>query len=144
MNHGVSVVASTYSAVFVFEGLDAKNPIQSMARAYTSIFPNRSDSYKEAYLAARMREYAVDGVIHHEGRTSPEHSNVRYGLEQRLRRATGVRAIVIEADTHDLRLFSMDRAMRKLEDFIAIHEAVGHGGDAGSQPDRGRGAAARV
>jgi benzoyl-CoA reductase/2-hydroxyglutaryl-CoA dehydratase subunit BcrC/BadD/HgdB len=112
-----------------------------MARAYTSIFPNRSDSYKVAYLAAKMREYGADGIIHHEGRTAPEHSNVRYGLELKLRRATGVSGIVIEADTHDLRLFSMDRVMRKLEDFVAIHESAGARGGAWSHPDRGRGAA---
>lgn len=141
MNHGVSVVASTYSEVFVLDALDSKNPIESMARAYTSIFPNRSDSFKEVYLAAKMREYAVDGVIHHEGRTAPEHSNVRYGLEKRLRRATGVSGIVIEADTHDLRLFSMDRVMRKLEDFVAIHESGGARGGEWGHPDQGRGAA---
>ena len=137
MNHGVSVVGSTYGEVFVLDGLDAKNPIESMARAYTSIFTNRSDSFKEAYLAARMREYGVDGVIHHDGRTAPEHSNVRYGLEVKLRRSTGVRAIVIEADTHDLRLFSMDRVMRKLEDFIEIHEASGGNGLNQSGNERG-------
>jgi len=141
MNHGVSVVGSTYGEVFGLDSLDPKNPIESMARAYTSIFPNRSDSYKEAYLAAKMREYGVDGVIHHEGRTAPEHSNVRYGLELKLRRATGVPAIVIEADTHDLRLFSMDRVMRRLEDFIEIHQSAGSRGGARTHSDRARGAA---
>ena len=60
----------------------------------------------------------------HEGRTAPEHSNVRYGLEVRLRRTTGLQAIVVEADTHDLRLFSQDRLERKLRDFIEMREAA--------------------
>ena len=120
MNHGAAIVASTYCDLFALEGFDPKNPIESMARTYTSIFPNRSDNYKQEQLIAKLRQYGVDGVIHHEGRTAPEHSNARYGLEVSLRRATGLRSIIVEADTHDLRLFSMDRVMSKLGEFIEM------------------------
>ncbi len=126
LNNGVAIVASTYCGIFTLEGLDPKNPIESLARTYTSIFHNRSDAYKEDWLVSMFREYGVDGVVYHDGRTSPEHSNVRFGLEVRLRRATGLQAIVVEADTHDLRLFSQDRLERKLRDFIEIH-AVSNG-----------------
>ena len=78
-----------------------------------------------------FREYGVDGVVYHEGRTSPEHSNVRYGLEVRLRRATGLQSIVLEADTHDLRLFAMGDIERKLQDFIELEE-MKHDGAPGS------------
>jgi hypothetical protein len=47
---------------------------------------------------------------------------VRYGLEVRLRRRTGLNALVIEGDTHDSRLFSMSQVMQKLRDFIEIQE----------------------
>jgi 2-dehydropantoate 2-reductase len=127
MSHRVAIVASTYSSIFALEGLDPKNPIESMARTYTGIFHNRSDEFKEDYLISQFREYGVDGVIYHEGRTSPELSNVRYGLEVRLRRQTGLQAIVVEADTHDLRLFSMDRVERKLQDFIEMQELASEG-----------------
>ncbi len=123
----VAIVASTYCSIFKLEGLDPKNPIESMARAYTGIFHNRSDGYKEKYLLAKFHDFAVDGVVYHEGRTAPEHSNVRYGLEVRLRRQTDLHAIVVEADTHDLRLFSMERIENKLNDFIAIQESVASG-----------------
>jgi benzoyl-CoA reductase/2-hydroxyglutaryl-CoA dehydratase subunit BcrC/BadD/HgdB len=124
LNHQVAMVGSTYCSIFALEGLDPKNPIESLARTYTGIFHNRSDRFKENYLVSKFQEYGVDGVLYHEGRTSPEHSNVRYGLEVRLRRTTGLQAIVLEADTHDLRLFSMDRLQRKLDDFIETQEAA--------------------
>jgi len=143
MNQGVAIVASTYCEIFELPGLDPKNPIESMARTYTSIFSNRSDDHKKDYLVSKLSHYAVDGVVYHEGRTAPEHSNVRYGLEVNLRRATGLRAIVLEADTHDLRLFSMDRVVRKLDDFIEIHEAAaGSAASAGADRqsfEKGRG-----
>jgi 2-dehydropantoate 2-reductase len=127
LSREVAIVASTYCGIGALEGLDSKNPIESMARAYTSIFPNRSDVYKASYLMKQFAENGVDGVIYHEGRTAPEHSNVRYGLEVRLRRATNLPSIVLEADTHDLRLFSMDQIQRQLEDFIELQESMPQG-----------------
>jgi benzoyl-CoA reductase/2-hydroxyglutaryl-CoA dehydratase subunit BcrC/BadD/HgdB len=136
LRHQVAIVASTYCSIFHLEGFDPKNPIESMARTYTGIFHNRSDTYKEKYLLTKFNDYGVDGVVYHEGRTSPEHSNVRYGLEVRLRRQTDLYAMVVEADTHDLRLFSMDRIESKLSDFIELHNSNpgGSTGPGGSAP----------
>jgi hypothetical protein len=47
---------------------------------------------------------------------------VRYGLEVKLRRRTGLSALVLEADTHDQRLFSVNQIMQKLRDFIEMQE----------------------
>jgi benzoyl-CoA reductase/2-hydroxyglutaryl-CoA dehydratase subunit BcrC/BadD/HgdB len=124
LSEGVAVVASSYCSSFAFEGFAPENPIASMARAYTSVFHNRSDEHKMKILTSRFREFGVDGVVYHEGRTAPEHSNVRYGLEVRLRRVTGLPSIVLEADTHDLRLFSMDDVERNLRDFIELQESL--------------------
>jgi 2-dehydropantoate 2-reductase len=122
LNHRVAVVGSTYCNIAALAGIDPKNPIESMARVYTGIFHNRSDAWKEDYLVSHFNDFGVDGVIYHEGRTAPYQSNVRYGLEVRLRRRTGLHALVIEGDTHDLRLFSMNQIMQKLRDFIEIQE----------------------
>jgi len=122
LNHGVAVVASTYSSIAAQESIDPKNPIESMARVYTGIFHNRADAWKEEYLLNAFDDYNVDGVVYHEGRTSPYQSNVRYGLEFQLRRRSGLHALVLEADSHDLRLFSMNQIMQKLRDFIEMQE----------------------
>jgi 2-dehydropantoate 2-reductase len=122
LNHGVAVVASTYSSIAAQKSIDPKNPIESMARVYTGIFHNRADAWKEEYLLNAFDDYNVDGVVYHEGRTSPYQSNVRYGLEFQLRRRSGLHALVLEADSHDLRLFSMNQIMQKLRDFIEMQE----------------------
>jgi benzoyl-CoA reductase/2-hydroxyglutaryl-CoA dehydratase subunit BcrC/BadD/HgdB len=93
-----------------------------MARAYTGTFPNRSDDFKATFLSGQFKQYAVDAVVYHDGRTAPEHSNVRYGLERRLRRETGLPSLVLDADTHDLRLFSLSQIQRQLADFIGQQE----------------------
>jgi len=110
----VAVVASTYPRVFALEGLNRDNPIESMARTYTSVFPNRSREFKARQLAVDYRRYGIDAAVYHDARTCPEHSTVRYGLHLRLQRDTGVPPLVIEADTHDLRLVSIDQIRRQL------------------------------
>jgi benzoyl-CoA reductase/2-hydroxyglutaryl-CoA dehydratase subunit BcrC/BadD/HgdB len=128
LNHQVAVVGSTYCSIAAMPGIDPKNPIESMAGVYSGIFHNRSDAWKEDTLVNAFNDYGVDGVIYHEGRTTPSQSNVRYGLEVRLGRRTGLKALVLEGDTHDLRLFSMNMVVQKLRDFIEIHElATGPG-----------------
>ncbi len=122
LNSKVAVVGSTYCGISALPGLDPKNPIESMGRVYSGIFHNRSDAWKENQLIKAFNDYGVDGVIYHEGRTAPSQSNVRYGLEVRLRERTGLESLVIEGDTHDQRLFSMSQVMQKLRDFIEIQE----------------------
>jgi 2-dehydropantoate 2-reductase len=113
----IAIVGSTYAANWSFTGLDPNNPIDSLALAYLSVFPNRSREYKVRFLKSELQKYSVDAVVHHDGRTCPEHSNVRYGLHMRLQRDTGIPAILIEADTHDERLVSLDSLERQLIEF---------------------------
>jgi len=128
LNHRIAVVGSTYCRIAALPDFDPGNPIESMARAYTGIFHNRSDAWKEDRLVDAFNDFGVDGVIYHDGRTSPAQSNVRYGLETRLGKRTGLSGLVLEADTHDLRLFSMNQVMQKLRDFIEIQELAGSKG----------------
>jgi hypothetical protein len=43
----------------------------------------------------------------------------------RLRRRTGLQALVLEGDTHDQRLFSLNQIMQKLRDFIEMQSLSG-------------------
>jgi 2-dehydropantoate 2-reductase len=115
---GAAVVASTFSTVFTLPGLDADNPVESMAQTYTGVFGNRSEEYKTAFLAAKFERFGVDAAVYHDCRTTPEASHVRYGLAVRVQRRTGVPAFVIEADSHDPRLFSSERLQAQLAEFL--------------------------
>jgi len=125
-DHGVAIVGSTFCSVFALPGLDRNNPIGSLARAYTSVFGNRSEGYKTAYLAEKFNQLGVDAAVYHDCRTTPEASHVRYGLGVRAQRLTGVPALVIEADSHDVRLFSAERLQTLLTGFLEQH--VEHSG----------------
>ena len=118
---GVAIVASTYASSFALPNLDGNDPIQSMARAYMGVFENQPESFQASCLASRFVEYGVDAAVFHDCRTSPEESHVRHGLGVRLERLTAVPALVLEADSHDPRLFSAERIERQLGDFIEQH-----------------------
>jgi len=133
LEHQVAVVSSSYGHLFAVDGLEPDNPIESMARCYSGIYPNLSSSHKETFLRADLERFAVDAIIYHDGRTARKHSSVREGLQQRLFAANGVPYIVVEADTHDQRLFSLDSLDRKIVEFIEMTETRnGHPGTPGN------------
>ena len=115
---GAAIVASTFCSEFALSGLDANDPLESMAVAYTGIFDNRSEEYRAAYLARQFEQFGVDAAIYHDCRTTPETSHVRYGPAARTLRPSGVPGLVIEADSHDLRLFSTERLQEQFAEFL--------------------------
>jgi benzoyl-CoA reductase/2-hydroxyglutaryl-CoA dehydratase subunit BcrC/BadD/HgdB len=120
----VAVVASTYGQNYAFEGLQADNPIESMAVVYTSIYENRSREFKARFLAREIERYGAEAAVFHDARTAPEHSGVRHGLHVRVQRDTGVPAIVIEGDTHDMRLVSVDHIRSQLQEFLELRRSA--------------------
>jgi len=113
-----SVVASTYCNSWVFEALDPKDPLRSMARASLELFIARSEEPKAQYLARMVRQFSVDGIIFHDSRTCPNNSNARFGMPQRLRRSLGIPVLTIDGDLNDLRCFSDEQARTNIEGFV--------------------------
>jgi benzoyl-CoA reductase/2-hydroxyglutaryl-CoA dehydratase subunit BcrC/BadD/HgdB len=112
-----AVVASTYCNSWIFSDFDPAQPLESMARAYLSIFINRDDDWKEAYIARLVEDFAIDGVVFHAARTCPNNSNSNYGLPQRLS-ARGIPSLVVDGDLCDLRCFSDEQSTTLIEAFL--------------------------
>lgn len=125
LDEGIAVVGSWYAQSYALEGLHRDNPIETMAAAYTGVYPNRSREWKVKYLARQFERYGVDAALFHDARTAPEHSAVRSGIHIRLRKDTGVTPIVVEADTHDLRLVSVDHIHGQIREFVEQRRAAG-------------------
>jgi benzoyl-CoA reductase/2-hydroxyglutaryl-CoA dehydratase subunit BcrC/BadD/HgdB len=113
-----NVIASTYCNSWIFTALDGNDPWDSMARAYTELFIVRDDDYKEDYYIKMKELFDFDGVIFHDAKTCPNNSNCRYGLPQRLREKAGVPFVTIDGDLNDLRCYSEEQAITKIEAFI--------------------------
>jgi len=117
-SNGAAVVASTYCSSWVFDKFDENDPWNSTARAYTEIFINRSEKAKMKMLADWFKEYKIDGIVYHDTKTCFNNSNAKFGMPQRLRKMTGVPALVIEGDLCDLRFFSEGQSTTKIETFL--------------------------
>ena len=113
-----NVLASTYCSSWIFPAFDGKDPIRSMAKAYLELFIVRSDVYKESYLQEMLEKFRIDGIIYHDAKTCPYNSNSRYGMPQRLERASGVPSLVISGDLNDLRCVSDEQTKTNVEAFI--------------------------
>jgi benzoyl-CoA reductase/2-hydroxyglutaryl-CoA dehydratase subunit BcrC/BadD/HgdB len=112
-----------------------------MARAYTELFIVRAEPFKERYLEAMARDYAIDAFIYHDAKTCPNNSNNRYGLPERLVRKLGLPRVVLNGDLNDLRLYSEEQARTQLEALIeqlgAAPRGAGAGGPGGFTPPGG-------
>ncbi len=112
------LVASTYCNSWIFTALDPDDPWNSMARAYTELFIVRDDDFKEDYYRRMLDLFDFDGIIFHDAKTCPNNSNCRYGLPQRFSKETGIPFITIDGDLNDLRCYSEEQAITKIEAFI--------------------------
>ncbi|MBT9163122.1 MAG: (R)-2-hydroxyisocaproyl-CoA dehydratase alpha subunit [Chloroflexi bacterium] len=119
------VVASTYCNSWIFDQLDPNDPFESMAEAYTELFIVRDETYKEQYVESCHKRFKFDGIIFHNARTCPNNSNSRYGMPERLRQRPGIASLVIDGDLNDLRCYSEEQTMTKLEAFIEQLEGEG-------------------
>jgi len=117
-SNNAAVVASTYCSSWVFDKFDENDPWNSMARAYTEIFINRSEKAKMEMLKSWFGEYSIDGIVYHDSKTCFNNSNAKFGMPQRLSTETGVPSLVIEGDLCDLRFFSEGQSITKIETFL--------------------------
>ncbi len=111
------MVASTYCNSWIFSGFDPERPFYGMAKAYTEIFINRSERIKEQYIENMVKKYNCDGVIFHDAKTCPSNSNARYGMPERLKES-GVPTLVLDGDLNDLRCYSEEQSITKIQAFI--------------------------
>ncbi|MFX0014778.1 MAG: 2-hydroxyacyl-CoA dehydratase subunit D [Promethearchaeota archaeon] len=112
------VVASTYCNSWIFSDFNPQEPFASMAKAYTSLFINRSEESKEQYLHKMIEKYQLDGIIFHNARTCPHNSNTSYGMPKRIGEQTNIPNLVIDADLNDLNVYSEEQTKTNIEAFI--------------------------
>ncbi len=112
------IVASTYCNSWIFSDFNPNEPFSSMAKAYTELFINRSESRKERYLLEMIENYKIDGIIFHNARTCPHNSNTNYGMPKRLEEQTNIPNLVIDADLNDLNVYSEEQTKTNIEAFI--------------------------
>lgn len=120
---GAAVAASTYCNSWAFDEYAGGDPLEWMARTSISIFINRDERTKQAFLLEMVRRFELDGLVFHNARTCPNNTNSRFGMTQRLREEHGLAVLAIDGDLSDQRFFSTAQTMTNLEAFVEQLEA---------------------
>ncbi len=120
----IAIVASTYCNSWIFDALDPKNPIESMALASLECFNVRSEDYKETYIKEWLAFCRVGAIIFHDAKTCPYNTNSRFAMPMRLKDNLGIPTLVIHGDLNDLRCFSEEQARTNIEAFVEQLEEV--------------------
>lgn len=123
--HGVNVVASTYTYAWgeLAPMIDPHNPLDSMARVYLHPILNRSTGHKLESMKRMVDEFHLDGVILHSDRSCKPYSLGQIDQRDRLSKALGIPALLLEADHNDPRDYSDEQGANRLEAFIEMMEA---------------------
>jgi len=112
------VVASTYLNGWVSYELDTKDPVDSVARAYSSAFINVNMENRARLVKEIVEQYSVDGIIFHSNRSCRPYSLGQYDIKQMLTEWTGVPGILIEGDMNDERVYAEGPVYNRIDAFI--------------------------
>ncbi len=115
--HQASVVASTYAHSWAFD-FGNNDLLNSMIRAYATIFITQSQPGKLQYLEDISERFKVDAFIFHDAKTCPHNTNNRFALPAKLTESTGKPVLTVYGDLVDLRHFSDEEFTLRLEAFL--------------------------
>ncbi|MBN1288208.1 MAG: 2-hydroxyacyl-CoA dehydratase [Actinobacteria bacterium] len=114
---GACLVADTYTTAWAVE-IEVDDPVNSMARAYSSIYLNISIDLMFKKVKALIERYSVDGVVMHSNRSCKPYSLGQYDIARMILSETGKPVLVIEADMTDSRVFSSSQVHDRILAFI--------------------------
>jgi benzoyl-CoA reductase/2-hydroxyglutaryl-CoA dehydratase subunit BcrC/BadD/HgdB len=117
-SYGACLVADTYTNAWVFEGLETEDPLDGLARAYTTAYLNISIDLMVERVVELMDRFSVDGLVIHSNRSCKPYSLGQYDIQRIIHEKTGIPSVVIEADMTDARAYSDAQVKTRVEAFM--------------------------
>ena len=121
---GFNFVCATYSNAWAEAGrmIEPDDPIISAARAYSTVYLNRDLKNRLETMKALCRDYDAKGAVLHSDRSCKPYSVGQMDVRERLAEEAGIRAMVLEADHADQRLYAAEQGETRL---VAFMESFG-------------------
>lgn len=118
--NGFHLVASTYANAWAETArlLGETDPWRGMAKAYTHVILNRDLPNRLKVMKNLVQIYDCDGVILHGDRSCKSYSFGQAALKERLAAECGVKAMLLEADHVDERLWADEAVETRLAAFM--------------------------
>jgi benzoyl-CoA reductase/2-hydroxyglutaryl-CoA dehydratase subunit BcrC/BadD/HgdB len=121
-SYGACLVADTYTSAWVFEGIETRDPLEGLTRAYTQVYLNISIDLMIEKVLGLMKRFAVDGLIIHSNRSCKPYSLGQYDIRRIILEKTGTPSLVLEADMTDARVYSDAQVKTRVEAFMETLE----------------------
>ncbi len=115
--HGACFVTDTYTGAWDAVPEEG-DPIESLARVYTTIYLNRSLRFRLGQMEQLMQDYACDGFVMHNNRSCKAFSLGQPSARRRLADATGAPGLLLEADMCDTRAYAEGQVRARVEAFL--------------------------
>ena len=119
---GACFVVDTYAGGWAMD-LAPGEPMERLARTYTTIFLNRSLKFRAQQMIDLIHEFDVDGFVMHSNRSCKPYSLVQEEIRRIVTTETGVPGLVIEADMADFRNYSEEQTRTRVQAFLETLEA---------------------
>jgi benzoyl-CoA reductase/2-hydroxyglutaryl-CoA dehydratase subunit BcrC/BadD/HgdB len=123
---GMNFVTATYTNAWAETTpyMDENRPLESMARAYSSVILNNNLNHRLGLMERLIKEYGVDGLVIHSARSCKPYSVGQYDIKRLLMERLGVPSVVIEADITDSRVYSEEQTRTRLDAFFEAMEGI--------------------
>ena len=117
LKYDACFVVDTYTNAWSV-AVDADDPIQGLARAYSTVYINQQLPNRARAMVQMVRDFGVEGVVFHSNRSCKPYSLGQYDLRRIVERETGVPGLVIEADMCDTRAFAESQLNTRIQAFM--------------------------
>lgn len=115
--YGACFVVDTYTNAWSLS-VDLDNPIEGLARTYTSVLINQSIQTRAEIMTDMVRRFHVDGVVFHSNRSCKPYSLGQYELRRIVGERTGVPGLILEADMCDARVYTDEPVKTRIQAFM--------------------------
>ncbi len=100
--------------------MNADNPIEGMAQAYTHTILNRSTGYKLQHMKQMVEDFRLDGVLLHSDRSCKPYSLGQIDQRMKLIHDLGISGLILECDHNDSRVFSEEQVSNRIKAFAEM------------------------
>ncbi len=117
---GFNFVCATYSNAWAEAGrlIKPDDPINSTAEAYLRVYLNRDLANRLETMKELARDYGVQGAVLHSDRSCKPYSVGQIDVKQRFAEDLGLKALILEADHNDPRLYANEQGETRLLAFM--------------------------
>jgi benzoyl-CoA reductase/2-hydroxyglutaryl-CoA dehydratase subunit BcrC/BadD/HgdB len=117
VDYGACFVVDTYTNAWSVN-VDMDDPIEGLARTYTSVFINQSIQARAGIMTDMVRRFRVDGIVFHSNRSCKPYSLGQYELRRIVGERTGVPGLIFEADMCDTRVYAEEPVKTRIQAFM--------------------------